>query len=151
MPKGNGHTIVIDGHEFGAEDGLVISTERFEDPTDGRTVAGWSEEPSTGINPHAIWGASYAYSWHVNSVTYRGYALAAGNVYRGLRIVRVCFWYTRNGKPVSNKVCAKAIFRDGFWVKGPEATGLANDSLDPDAPRTIFNIETARIDPQRNY
>lgn len=93
------------------------------------------------------WGSSYAYSSEFIQFFYTGRAKAAANVYLGLRIVMVCIWYSRNNAPVSSTVCSYANSDTGTWIGGPEVSVGATDSLDPNAPRTYFNIQTGRLNP----
>jgi len=104
----------------------------------------WQDPPS---RLRSTWGASYANSTENMQLVYVGYALAAGNVYQNLRIVQVCIWYTRDGALVSSRVCSSASSDLGYWVSGSEVSTWALDSLDWNAPKTIFNIQTTRVSP----
>ena len=53
----NPNTVVIDGREYGPEDGLVVETQQFEVEPGGEPVGVYLQEPSTGIGPLATWGA----------------------------------------------------------------------------------------------
>jgi len=138
-----GPTIVIDGREYGAAEGLVIDTEQFEVQPGGDPVGEYFGDPYS----RATWGASYAISEEIAWLWYRGTAKAAANVYSGLRIVQVCFWYTRNGTAISNTYCSNASTNGSSWSPGTEVAATVADTLDPNAPHTIFNIQTSRIDP----
>ncbi len=104
----------------------------------------WQDAPS---RLRTAWGASYANSTETIQFFYVGKALAAGNVFQNQRIVQVCIWYTRGTQWVSLRVCSTASSDAGYWVAGPEVMTSAIDSLDWNAPKTIFNIETTRISP----
>jgi len=93
------------------------------------------------------WGASYANSYEVAWISYHGRALAAGNVFDGLRIIQVCIWCTRNNQLQSDIVCSNATSDPGAWAPGSVVATDAWDALAWDAPKTLFNIRTARISP----
>ncbi|SDQ86274.1 hypothetical protein SAMN04487847_2781 [Microbacterium sp. cf332] len=59
----------------------------------------------------------------------------------------VCFWWTRGGSAVTGTTCSNASCATGAWRAGPEVVGWATDSLESNAPKTIFNIQTTRINP----
>lgn len=142
-------TEVVGGREYGPEDGLVVDVETFEIVPGGDPVGryfGTTAEPGQ-INPLAQWGTSHAISTEIVQLRYDGKAKAAGNVYSGLRIVKVCFWYSRGSTNVSSEKCSSARLSGTTWSAGPEVTHSVWDSLDPGAPRTEFNIRTTRIDP----
>ena len=144
-PENPAVTIVVDGQTLGAEEGLTQSVESFEIvPGSGDVGATY---PSDGATQRTAWGASYATSQEVAYVSYVGRAKAAANVYSGLRIVRVCFWYTQ-GSRTSQHYCADATFSGGSWSASPEVTGSFNDSLGLNDPHSVFHIETSRIDPR---
>ncbi|WP_343917215.1 hypothetical protein [Agrococcus citreus] len=67
-------------------------------------------------------------------------------MYGTQRIVKVCFFYTQ-GTRVGQKVCSSASSNGLRWSPGLEVFGAFSDSLDPNAPQTVFNIETTRINP----
>ncbi len=141
-------TVIIDGREFGPEDGLEVVVEQFEVETGAGTVGEVFDtplEPGT-ITPFATWGSSYATSTETLQLKYTGRAKAAANVYNGKRIIQVCFWYTRGTQVVASKICSNAS-SDSGWRAGVEKSKSVWDSLVPNAPKTIFNISTARIDP----
>ncbi|WP_035880784.1 hypothetical protein, partial [Cryobacterium sp. MLB-32] len=140
-------TIVVSGQQLGPEDGLRVVTESYAITPGGDPVgATYPTTPPKGPTPQLVWGSSYAYSQEYHSIQYTGYAKAAGNVYNGERIVRVCFWWTQANR-TSVTTCADATYSGGYWYASPEAQALFEDSLDPNAPQTIFNIQTSRIDP----
>lgn len=143
-------TEVVDGREYGQEDGLVVEVEQFEIVPGGDPVGryfGKQAEPGQ-ITPMAQWGTSYAISTEVAQLKYNGKAKAAANVYAGLRIIKVCFWYSRGGTNVSSEKCSSAKLSGTTWSAGPEVTHSVWDSLNPGADPTVFNIKTTRIDPQ---
>ena len=155
-------TIVISGHQLTAADGLTKTTESYEIVPGGGPVGATYGSGALTLNsdvasplhastqgvvsPMTAWGASYAYSKEILHLGYVGYAKAAANVYSGQRIVEVCFWYTRGGVQLIPTTCSEASFNGG-WNAGAEVTYSVNDTLDPNAPHTIFNISTWRIPP----
>lgn len=139
-------SVTIDGKAYGAKEGLTSTTQSFDVST-GRQVGSTWATPIKGFQTNAAWGASYAISKEIGYVSYRGTARAAGNVYAGKRIVQVCMWYTRNGKAVTGTTCSNAISSSGSWRTGYEVALVSGDSLDANAPQTLFNIRTNRIDP----
>lgn len=141
-------SVVIDGREFGPEDGLVVEVEQFEVTPGGGPVGEIFVDNAGGIAPMATWGSSYAISTETAQLRYTGKAKAAANIYSGKRIIEVCFWYSRGTQNVSSPRCSNAKVSGSTWYAGPEVSGSVWDSLDPNAPRTIFNISTYRIDPQ---
>ena len=97
----------------------------------------------------ATWGTSYATSTETAQLYYTGKAKAAGNIYGGKRIIQVCFWYTRGTTWVSSKYCSNAV-PNGLgtsWLPGPEVSHGVWDSLNPVAPKTVFNISRVLINP----
>lgn len=140
-------TAVIDGHEFGPKDGLEVDTESFIVTSGGGPVGKTYGNTSNGISPMATWGSSYAYSTEIWQFFYKGQGRAAGNVYGGKRIVKVCFWWTRGGKKVSGTKCSSAKSTGHGWGTGPEAVGTFNDTLGSHDPKTKFHIKTTRINP----
>lgn len=100
-----------------------------------------------GVAPMATWGSSYALSTEDWQWWYHGRAKAAANVYSGKRIIQVCIWYTRGADRVSPKVCSNAVNDSGGWSAGPERRTECIDTIDPNAPQTMFNITTSRINP----
>ncbi|MBF4617543.1 hypothetical protein ITJ44_05590 [Clavibacter sp. VKM Ac-2873] len=141
-------SIVVDGQEYGVEDGLTTTEESFDVSTGEQVGATWATAVK-GVHLDAAWGASYAISKEIAYVSYRGTAKAAGNVYAGKRIVQVCMWYTRDKKAVTGTKCSDAV-NNGSWKAGGEVALLAADSLVPDAPHTLFHIRTSRIAPGVN-
>ena len=69
------------------------------------------------------------------------------NIWSGTRIIQVCMWYTRGGAKVSDTVCSNAASTGGSWLSGPVKTMSVWDSLDPNAPHTIFNFSKVGINP----
>lgn len=100
-----------------------------------------------GDRTRATWGSSYATSTEIAYLYYQGKAKAAANVFDGKRIVQVCIWYSRNGINQTPVVCSNASTATGTWTSGPEVSVGAWDTLVWDAPKTIFNIQTVRINP----
>lgn len=141
--------LIIDGRAFTEDDGLEYSFEEYEvggdAPSQVGTVFADLISPGT-ISPFAAWGSSYAISTEVAQIRYDGKAKAAANVFEGKRIIQVCFWYSRGGSNVSSMKCSNAT-SSNRWYAGPEVTHSVYDSLNPWAPKTIFHIQTARIDP----
>lgn len=139
-------TVIITGVEYGPKDGLEEAVESFAiEPGAGPIDVAY---PSDIVSPRAVWGTSYATSTETVQLYYTGKAKAAGNVYEGKRIIRVCFWYSRDGKNLTGDICSAA--RDvgsSRWVPGSEVSKGVWDSLNPVAPKTIFNIKTTRITP----
>lgn len=99
------------------------------------------------VTPQDAWGSSYAISRELAWVRYVGTARAAGNIYGGQRITGVCIWYTRNGAMKSYKGCSYASSNGRSWAAGPVTIVETWDTIDPNAPKTIFNIQTTRINP----
>lgn len=155
-PNDNGgyrpQTVVVSGHILGPKDGLEVDYDSFEIiPGGGSVGKQYSTTNVPGqVTPNLVWGTSYAYSNEIFYVTYKGYGKAAANVYNGKRIVEVCFWWTRAPNYVTSKTCSDANFNGG-WVQGPEKIGFGYDTLDSNAPPTIFNISTVRIDPSAHW
>lgn len=140
-------SIVINGRTYGPEDGLEVVTETFEvTPGDSPTGATYGAAPG-GISTQAVWGSSYAFSKEVLLYDYLGYAKAGGNVIDNKRIVRVCFWWTQAAR-TSATTCANATFSGGRYSPGPEVTGYFRDSNGLNDPKSIFHIQTSRIDPR---
>lgn len=148
-------SVVIDGSEFGIE-GDVEATEVTESYPVTDTASGQRTATSGDGSPSLAraatwyttsWGASFARNREHFQLAYEGQSKAAANVYSGQRIVKVCFWWTRNSVTVSGVTCSVALSQSGTWVAGGIETGSVADSLDPNAPTTIFNIQTTRINP----
>jgi len=96
----------------------------------------------------ATWGTSYAISTEVAFLWYKAKAKAAANVYSNLRIIKVCFYYTRNNVVISSTKCSTANSNGSYWTAGPEVTDTVTDSIISGATNTsIFNIVTTRINP----
>jgi len=143
-------TVVIDGREFGPEDGLTVDVQQFEITPGGDPVGVYlPTTPAAGtITPMATWGASYATSTETVQLYYTGKAKAAGNVYDSKRIVQVCFWYTRGGNAISSTYCSNASSTGTVWLAGAEVSHGVWDSLLPgESHTTVFNISTSRINP----
>lgn len=146
----DGSVVVIDGVEYGPEDGLEVDVTQYEIEPGSGTVGETFGEPTGEIGPMATWGSSYAISTETAQLRYNGKAKAGGNVYSGKRIIKVCFWYSRGGDPVSSTYCSTASSAGSGWQPGSEVTHGVWDSLNPWAPVTIFNIRTTRINPDIN-
>ena len=148
---GTSGTVEVGGREFGPADGVSVTTESFEiTPGTGETLgAEWGGNSTPGtITPQVYWGTSYAYSTEYAYLFYHGVAKAAANVYSGQRIIQVCIQYTRNGAPIADKRCSSAVSNGIAWSAGPEVGSWATDSPYDGGPKTIFNIQTTRIDPR---
>ncbi|KAA9106381.1 hypothetical protein [Microbacterium rhizomatis] len=142
--------LMVDGQRLDADDGLTITTESFEMASGGGRVGTtyYTDPPTDGvISPQWVEGSSFAYAEEVVQLGYVGHGKAGANVSGGQRIVQVCFWWSRGGVRLTSNFCSDASFANGSWVAGREVTGSMNDTLDPVAPPTIFNISTARVDP----
>ena len=137
----------IGGKVYGAESGLVQELEQVEVTPGNAEVIKRMGGTGFGVAPNATWGSSYATSTETAQIYYTGKAKAAANVYAGKRIVQVCIWYSRGGTRVSGTACSNANSARGYWVAGPEVETSAWDTLDWNAPKTIFNISTSRINP----
>jgi hypothetical protein len=141
-------TIIVSGHELGPDDGLTVVEESFPIVRGGDPVGvTFDTKPSGELSTQEVWGSSYAFSQEQAYVSYIGHAKAAANVHQGLRIVRVCFWWTQASR-TSATTCANATFSGGSWTASPEVSSTFNDSLDSNAPQTVFHIQTSRIDPR---
>lgn len=143
-------TVIVDGHELGEEDGLVVTNEVFEVVPGGGLVGSWSGPAPGEITPRYVWGSSYAYSKEILQLEYMGYAKAAANVYNGKRYVQVCFYYTRGGVKLTPTKCSSASFNGG-WNAGPEVRYGVSDSLNPSAPKTYFVASKVAIDPTAHW
>jgi hypothetical protein len=93
------------------------------------------------------WGASFATSTEFSWFFYQGIAYAGANVYQGQRIVQVCIWYTQGGRRASDTVCSTASSDSGVWLPTDIAAVSTFDTLEWNAPHTMFNIRTSRISP----
>jgi hypothetical protein len=151
--SGNAHvkTVVIDGREYGPKDGLRVEVFQCEiEPGSGPVGVEWGDTPHGpgSVTPQITWGSSYAISteWW-SQLGYDGKTKAAANIFNGRRIIQVCMWYTRDGAPVSDTLCSTAASTGGSWLSGPEVTMSVWDSLDPNAPPTIFNFSKVDINP----
>jgi len=143
-------TVVVDGREYGPEDGVSVTTESFELTAGELESVGveYGSAPSEGdFGTRAAWGASYATSTEYVQYYYKGAAKAAGNVYSGQRIIQVCIQYTRSGVGVADRRCSNASSNGSRWAAGPETLSYATDSLSLNGPKTVFNIQTTRINP----
>lgn len=141
---------VVNGQLLSANDGLEVVTESYDvDASHGEVGVVYSPDLESGAIPAlARWGSSYAISKEIAQLRYKGRAKAAGNVVNKKRIVKVCIWYTRAGKVLTKKACSSANSNGGKWGAGKEATVSVNDTLNPRAPKTKFNIQTTRINPK---
>jgi hypothetical protein len=146
----NPETVVIDGREYGREDGLEIDTLQFViEPGAGPVGVvfdGNSNRPGS-ITPQFTWGASYAISEEFVQLHYEGKAKAAANIYAGKRIIQVCIWYERDGEQKGAKVCSNATTSGTVWLPGPEKKTDCWDSPWPWDPPTTFWASTVRIAP----
>ncbi len=143
-------TVEVGDRKFGPADGVSVTTESFEiTPGTGATVGvRYSTSPTPGmITPLATWGTSYANSTEYAYLFYHGVAKAAGNVFSGERIIKVCIQYTRSGVAVADKRCSSASSSGSSWLSGSEVESWASDSPELVGPPTVFNIETTRINP----
>lgn len=138
----------VNGRTFGPDDGVVVDHVQFELST-GSGPAGvvYGSSHPDGFGPMATWGSSYAISTEKFQLYYEGKARAAANVFQGKRIIKVCFWYSRGGQVLTSTTCSNAVAGPTYWASGPEVTDGVWDTLDWNAPKTIFNISTTRIDP----
>jgi len=142
-------TLEVSGRKLGARDGIKVDIYQCDLlPGSGTVGLEFSEPPQGGFTPQITWGSSYAISteWW-NQLGYDGKAKADANIFSGKRIIQVCMWYTRGGAMVSEKLCSNAASTGGSWLSGPVVTMSVWDSLDPNAPRTIFNFSKAEINP----
>ena len=108
----------------------------------------------TGASPAGLvntttfwWGSSYAKSTERLQLTYNGRAYAAGNLYNGKRVVKVCVTYRRNGVDLHPWVCSYARSTGQAWLPGEENSITLPDSLNPNAPTTYFRKSVTLIDP----
>ncbi len=144
-------TIVINGQEYGARDGLrVDSYECAIRPGSGPVGATFGSDQPSGhgsVPPMIVWGASYAISTEWGSqLGYDGKARAAANISNGQRIIQVCMWYERNNSKVSGVYCSTAVSMGGSWISGNEATMSCWDSLLP-WEVTVFHWSRVLINP----
>lgn len=139
---------VADGRTFGPEDGYSVTTESYpitpgDEPLE--VLFGDSLPPET-VSPFATWGSSYATSTEYAQFFYVGKARAAGNVFSGERIIKVCIWYSHPGRS-SNTVCSSATSNGSTWSAGSEASVSFVDNFSVNWPQTTFHIQTTRINP----
>lgn len=142
-------TLEVSGRKLGAKDGIKVDTYQCELlPGSGTVGLEFSEPPQGSITPQIAWGSSYAISteWW-NQLGYDGKAKADANIWSGKRIIQVCMWYTRGGAKVSDTVWLERGKHRGSWLAGPVKTMSVWDSLDPNAPHTIFNFSKVGINP----
>lgn len=99
------------------------------------------------VDPNAVWGSSYAISTEIAYLWYNGTAKAAGNVYSNQRIIKVCIWYSQQGRANSATVCSSAHSNGSSWSSGSEVSVGFMDNLSDNWPATVFNIQTTRINP----
>lgn len=147
-PDESSDTVTIGGRTFDSAD-VTTTVETYEISGDGSLV-GFNPPATVGggvVTPDWVSGSSYAYSQEIHWTNYKGYGRAGGNVVNGQRIIRVCFWWTRSGATPSATTCADASFSGGYYSPGPEKIAYYADSLNPNAPKTYFNIATTRINP----
>lgn len=139
---------VVSGQLFGPEDGYEVTTETYPvyPGQEDLDVIYGDALPEGAITPLATWGTSYAKSTHPTIFTYKGYARAAGNVFNGQRIIKVCIWYSHPGR-TGKTVCSSATSNGSGWTAGSEATVTFIDNLSINWPKTVFNISTTRINP----
>lgn len=146
---GSSGTVSIGGRTYDSAD--LTTTEEVYEISDDGSLVGFNPPAKPGgdvITPNWVSGSSYAYSQEIHWTDYKGYGRAGGNVVNGQRIIRVCFWWTRSGDPSSATTCADASFSGGYYSPGPEKIAFFADSLNPNAPKTIFHVSTTRIDPR---
>ena len=144
--------VTIDGRSYGPEDGLVITTgsialDRASDPQRDALRGTGSSLDSTGTTANFYFGPSYATSNETAQFFYQGRSYAAANIYGGKRIVGVCVKYTRGGADLTGNYCSNAYSNTGSWSPGRVNGTNIHDTLDPNAPQTIFRYSTSRIDP----
>lgn len=143
-------TVVVNGQEYGPEDGVEVVTESFAVTPGGGPVGSFYGGSPGGISTFDVWGSSYATSAEIAYLYYQGKAKAGGNVFNGQRIIDVCIWYTRVGVNPSATVCSSASYNGYSWVAGSEKTVGFWDNLSVNWPSSVFNIRTTRINPQIN-
>ena len=139
----------VSGQKFGAKDGHMVTTESYP-VSPGQapiTVTYGSSAPSKGVAPMAVWGSSYATSSEFAEYIYTGRAKAAGNVYAGKRIIKVCIWYSYPGGTPSPTVCSSATSSGSSWRAGSEKSVTFFDHPSANWPQTTFHITTTRINP----
>lgn len=144
-------TVVVNGREFGPEDGVTVTEETFViEPGSGETVGEqWATTPAPGtVSPMAAWGASYATSTEIAQLAYLGKAKAAANVYNGQRIIKVCFSYWWGQSNRTGWQCSSASSNGSQWTAGAEKSYTFWDNLSINWPQTVFHIQTTRINPQ---
>ena len=141
-----GDWVVVGDYGFPAES-VEIQEEQYEiEPGNGNVGTSY---PPEDTKERLAWGDSYAYSDEIFLVRYVGHAYAAGNVYQGKRIIRVCFWWT-GPQGTSAETCSDARYSQGRWNPDwRESTASYNDSLGWNPPKTIFHIKTTRIAPNQ--
>ncbi|ROR96082.1 hypothetical protein EDD28_0656 [Salana multivorans] len=136
------------GTELDPDEVATVVTETYDVMPGGGTVGSvYETDPPSGPTPFATWGSSYAISTETAWLYYKGRAKAAGNVFQGQRIVKVCIWYSQGSQNISGTVCSSASSNGGSWIAGAEKSVSAWDNLSVNWPQTRFNIETTRINP----
>lgn len=141
--------IVVNGKKFTKEDGLVeyeVSGEITEgdvaEPAGSMQPTGWKPYYKTQVN----WGASWVKNKEIFYLKYRGTTQAAGNVYRGKRIIQTQIKYVRNSKLLSRAI-SNAVYRGNSWRPGKIGTASAWDSVKSKAPVTHFYYKYYSVNP----
>jgi|GEM_PF-3115927 len=170
IPGGDPIVIIPGINSVLNEDALDIDENADSSPTSGVVVPGndsvlnedaldidenanispTSDGGGVMIGPQIYICSSYAVSTEYMQYMYHGVGLAAGDVCDGLRTVAVCFWWERGGVSVNTETCSYATpggYWGGDWIQGPVMHAWITDSLNPWAPKTIFNYRFTRISP----
>jgi len=129
-------TVTIDGRTFGARDGLVVEV--------GQTPVG----PMTRGTTEYWRGTSYAKNTETLQFKYTGRARAMANIYDGQRVIQAKFKYSRDGSDLTSWVTSNAAPRSPCsWAAGSEASKSINDTVNPVAPKTLFNYSFTYVAP----
>lgn len=149
-------SLTINGHTYGPEDGLVVTTYDTAMPSTSTGTTLESAAPSSTSAPEIYpnqsreydYGSSYAKTTESHQIRYTGVAHAAGNVYTGKRYIEVCFSYTRGSKTLGKgKQCSSAYADANSWTAGASVTDTVTDNIIPFTPSTTFHYNTVTINP----
>lgn len=122
--------VVIDGREFGPEDGLVVE--------EGEADAGGGIAPTATTSFSR--GTTFVSSTEQLQLYYIGNGKAYANVYSGKRWIQSSFRYSRGGEYLIGWQRSNATVNSACtWSAGALVAARVNDSLNPSAPQTKFH------------
>lgn len=134
---------VYDGHLYTAKDGVRNYSGTVLLPRVGsKNDNGLVKPASSATYTYMPFGSSYASSTERLQWFYDGVAYASGkkdfsNGIGTVRVIQVCFKYTRGGVDVIGWQCSNAKPGPAF-APGPVVKKTATDTLNPVAPQTEF-------------